>query len=277
MRLGVEEPIQQEESTVSMTRRRMVVGAAGFAAAAFATRIGLVEAAAAPAPTAPAPAAPAPPAPAAPAPSGPFKLDPLLYPTDALAPHIDARTMEIHHDRHHQAYVTNLNNAVKDHSNVASMPLQDILAKLAEMPEAIRPVLRNSGGGHANHIMFWKVMGPGGGKPAGILAAAIDRDLGGLQKFQADFNAAGARVFGSGWVFVTVTKDGKLAIETKPNQDTPLMEGKRVLLGNDVWEHAYYLTYQNRRADYLQAWWNTVNWTNVGDRYIWATAGTLTI
>jgi superoxide dismutase, Fe-Mn family len=185
--------------------------------------------------------------------------------------------MEIHHDRHHQAYVTNLNNAVKDHSNVASMPLQNVLAQLAEMPEGIRAALRNSGGGHANHIMFWKVMGPNGGKPSGNLAAAIDRDLGGLQKLQEDFNAAGGRVFGSGWVFVTVNKEGKLAIETKPNQDTPLMDGKRVLLGNDVWEHAYYLTYQNRRADYLKAWWNTVDWTSAGDRYIWATAGTLNI
>jgi Fe-Mn family superoxide dismutase len=185
--------------------------------------------------------------------------------------------MEIHHDRHHQAYVTNLNNAVKDHSNVASMPLQDILAKLGEMPEAIRTVLRNSGGGHANHMMFWQVMGHQGGNPAAALAAAINRDLGGLQKLQEDFNAAGGRVFGSGWVFVTVAKDGKLAIETKPNQDTPLMDGKRVLFGNDVWEHAYYLLYQNRRSDYLKAWWNTVNWAKVGDRYAAATAGTLAI
>jgi superoxide dismutase, Fe-Mn family len=259
--------IQQEERTVSITRRSLVVSTATLAAAAFAPRIGLFPASAAPA-TAPAPA---------PAPSGPFKLDPLPYPTNALEPHIDARTMEIHHDRHHQAYVTNLNNAAKDHSNVASMPLQDILSKLGEMPEAIRTVLRNSGGGHANHMMFWQVMGPRGGKPAGTLATAIDRDLGGLQKFQDDFNAAGGRVFGSGWVFVTVTKDGKLAIETKPNQDTPLMDGKHVLLGNDVWEHAYYLTYQNRRPDYLKAWWNTVNWTKVGDRYTAAMAGTLTI
>ena len=209
--------------------------------------------------------------------AGPFKLDPLPYPNNALVPHIDARTMEIHHDRHHLAYVNNLNNAVKDHTNVGSMPLQDILAKLPEMPEAIRAALRNSGGGHANHTMFWQIMGPRGGQPAGDLAAAITRDLGGLQKFQDDFNAAGGRVFGSGWVFVTVTKDGNLAIETKPNQDTPLMDGKRVLMGNDVWEHAYYLTYQNRRPDYLKAWWNTVNWAKVGERYAAAKAGTLTI
>ena len=211
------------------------------------------------------------------APPGPFKLDALGYANNALEPHIDARTMEIHHGRHHAAYVTNLNNAVKDHSNVAAMPLQDILAKLGEMPEAVRTALRNNGGGHANHTMFWQIMAPGGGKPQGDVAAAIARDLGGLEKLQNDFNAAGLRVFGSGWVFVTVARDGKLALETKPNQDTPLMEGKRVLIGNDVWEHAYYLTYQNRRADYLKAWWNVVNWAKVGERYAAARSGTLTI
>jgi superoxide dismutase, Fe-Mn family len=209
--------------------------------------------------------------------SGPFQLPPLGYPFNALEPHIDARTMEIHHDRHHAAYVANLNNAVKDHSNIASMPLQDILAKLPEMPEAVRTALRNNGGGHANHTMFWQIMGPGGGQPQGDVAAAITRDLGGLQKLQDDFNAAGLRVFGSGWVVVTVAHDGKLALETKPNQDTPLMESKRVLFGNDVWEHAYYLNYQNRRGDYLKAWWNVVNWGKIGERYAAAKAGTLTI
>jgi Fe-Mn family superoxide dismutase len=209
--------------------------------------------------------------------SGPFQLPPLGYPFNALEPHIDARTMEIHHDRHHAAYVANLNNAVKDHSNIASMPLQDILAKLPEMPEAVRTALRNNGGGHANHTMFWQIMGPGGGQPQGDVAAAITRDLGGLQKLQDDFNAAGLRVFGSGWVVVTVARDGKLALETKPNQDTPLMESKRVLFGNDVWEHAYYLNYQNRRGDYLKAWWNVVNWGKVGERYAAAKTGTLTI
>jgi Fe-Mn family superoxide dismutase len=185
--------------------------------------------------------------------------------------------MEIHHDRHHLAYVNGLNAAVKDHANVAAMPLQEILAKLGEMPEAIRTQLRNFGGGHANHTMFWLVMGPRSGKPTGDLAQAIERDFGGLQKLQDDFNAAGTRVFGSGWVFVTATKEGNLAIETRPNQDTPLMDGKHVLMGNDVWEHAYYLTYQNRRPDYLKAWWNTVDWTRVGERYKAATSGTLTI
>jgi len=240
-------------TTSFVTRRRFVVGTAAVAAVAFAPRS------------------------FAQAPAGPFKLDPLPYANNALEPHIDARTMEIHHDRHHAAYVTNINNAVKDHSKVAAMPMQDILAKLPEMPEAIRTVLRNSGGGHANHTMFWQLMGPGGGAPQGELAAAITRDLGGLQKFQDDFNAAGLRVFGAGWVFVTVTRDGKLAIETKPNQDTPLMDKKHVLIGNDVWEHAYYLNYQNRRGDYLKAWWNVVNWKNVGDRYAAAKTGKLTI
>ena len=241
------------DTTPSVTRRRFVVGTATIAAAALAPRA------------------------YAQAPAGPFKLDPLPYANNALEPHIDARTMEIHHDRHHAAYVTNLNNAVKDHPKVAAMPLQDIVAKLGELPEAIRTAMRNNGGGHANHMMFWQIMGPGGGTPQGELAAAITRDLGGLQKLQDDFNAAGGRVFGSGWVFITVARDGKLALETKPNQDTPLMEGKRVLLGNDVWEHAYYLNYQNRRADYLKAWWNVVNWPKVGERYAAAKGGTLTI
>ena len=244
-----------------ISRRRVVAGTA-LAAVAFAREASLLSANAVPAP---------------PPPLGPFRLDPLPYPTTSFVPYIDATTMQIHHDRLHQAYVSNLNVAVKDHSNVASMPLPDILSRLAEMPEAIRTTLRNSGGGHANHTMFWQVMGPQGGTPGGPLAAAIDRDLGGMQKFQDDFAAAGVRVFGAGWVFVTVSKDGGLAIETKPNQDTPLMDGGRVLLGNDLWEHAYYLTYQNRRADYLKAWWNTVSWAKVGERYAAATAGTLAI
>ena len=233
------------DTNASLTRRKFLAGSAAVAAVAFAREAHAQTA------------------------SGPFQLPALGYPFNALEPHIDARTMEIHHDRHHAAYVANLNNAVKDHSNIASMPLQDILAKLAEMPEAIRTALRNNGGGHANHTMFWQVMGPAGDQPQG--------DLGGLQKLQDDFNAAGLRVFGSGWAFVTVARDGKLALETKPNQDTPLTDGKHVLFGNDVWEHAYDLMYQNRRADYLKAWWNVVNWTKVGERYAAAKAGTLTI
>jgi Fe-Mn family superoxide dismutase len=211
------------------------------------------------------------------APEGPFKLPPLPYANDALEPHIDAKTMEIHHGRHHAAYVNNLNNLAKEHPQIAKIPLQDLVAQLQQVPEAVRTAVRNNAGGHANHTMFWQIMGAGGGKPEGELAKAIERDLGGLEKFQTDFNAAGGRVFGSGWVFVTVTREGTLAIETKPNQDTPLMEGKRVLFGNDVWEHAYYLKYQNRRPDYLKAWWNVVNWKAVADRYTAAKADSLAI
>jgi Fe-Mn family superoxide dismutase len=211
------------------------------------------------------------------APAGPFSLAALPYAPEALEPHIDAQTMQIHHGRHHQAYVTNINNALKEHGQLAQMPLQQMLGKLGEVPEAIRTAIRNNGGGHANHAMFWQIMGPGGGVPSGELAEAITRDLGGLDKLKTDFNGAGARVFGSGWVFVTVTKDGKLALVSKPNQDTPLMDGQMVLMGNDVWEHAYYLKYQNRRADYLAAWWNVVNWSAVATRFAAAKAGTLTI
>ena len=210
------------------------------------------------------------------APAGPFTLPPLPYPANKNEPHIDAQTMEIHHDRHHAAYVTNLNAAVAAHADLAAKPLHDILARLGDVPEAVRTAVRNNGGGHANHSMFWQIMGaPGGTGPEGELKAAIDRDLGGLEKLQDDFNTAGTKVFGSGWVFVTVDKDGKLAIETRPNQDNPMMDGKRVLFGNDVWEHAYYLNYQNRRADYLKAWWNTVNWKVIGERYAAAKAGKL--
>jgi Fe-Mn family superoxide dismutase len=211
------------------------------------------------------------------APTGPFKLDPLPYPANKNEPHIDAQTMEIHHGRHHAAYVNNLNGIAGQNPQIGQMPLPDLLAKLNELPEAIRTAVRNNGGGHANHVMFWQIMGGSGGEPTGDVKAAIDRDLGGLQKLQDDFNAAGGRVFGSGWVFVTVARDGKLALVTKPNQDTPLMDGQRVLMGNDVWEHAYYLKYQNRRADYLKAWWNVVNWQKVGERYAAAKAGQLTI
>ena len=211
------------------------------------------------------------------APSGPFKLDPLPYAPAKNEPHIDAQTMELHHGKHHAAYVTNLNTALSQNAEAAKMPLHEMLAKIGELPESIRTAVRNNGGGHANHTMFWQIMGGQGGEPSGELKSAIDRDLGGLAKFQEDFNAAGTRQFGSGWVFVTVTRDGKLAITTKPNQDTPLMDGQRVLMGNDVWEHAYYLKYQNRRPDYLKAWWNVVNWDKVGERYAAAKAGTLTI
>ena len=174
-----------------------------------------------------------------------------------------------------QAYVTNLNNLAKTNPQLGTSTIQDVLGNLNALNDDIKFAVRNNLGGHANHTMFWEIMGPNGGKPEGEVLAAIDKDLGGLEKFQTDFNAAGGRQFGSGWVFVTVTKDGKLAIETRPNQDSPIMDGKRALMGNDVWEHAYYLNYQNRRADYLKAWWNTVNWSKIAERYAAAKAGTL--
>jgi superoxide dismutase, Fe-Mn family len=242
-----------------LSRRQLVVAATGVAAVAGAPRTVFAQTAPAPAPT------------------GPFSVPPLTYATDALEPHIDSKTMEIHHDKHHAAYVANINNVAKTHPQIAETPIQAVLGNLNVLEDDIKMLVRNNLGGHANHTMFWEIMGPNGGKPAGEVLAAIDRDLGGVEKFQTDFNAAGGRQFGSGWVFVTVTQDGKLAIETRPNQDTPLMDNKRVLLGNDVWEHAYYLNYQNRRADYLKAWWNTVNWTKISDRYAAAKAGTLGI
>ncbi len=241
-----------------LSRRHVMMAATGLVAAAAAPRLVFAQA-------------------AAPAPAGPFKLPPLGYPFAALEPHIDAKTMELHHGRHHQSFITNLNGLAKDNPKLAEMSVPDVLGKLDALPESIRTAVRNNLGGHANHTMFWQVMGPNGGKPSGEVLAAIDRDLGGMEKFQTDFNAAGGRQFGSGWVFVTVTKDGKLAIENRPNQDNPMMDGKRALMGNDVWEHAYYLNYQNRRADYLKAWWNTVNWTKVGERYAAAKAGKLDV
>lgn len=208
---------------------------------------------------------------------GPFKLPPLPYPENALEPTIDAKTMGLHHGKHHAAYVSKLNEAVKDHGELAKMKLEDILANLDTVPEDVRTAVRNNGGGHANHTMFWTVMGKGGGAPEGDLAEAIESDLGGLEKFKADFNTAGGKVFGSGWVFVTADGKGKLALTTRPNQDTPLMDKQPVLFGNDVWEHAYYLTYNNRRPDYLKAWWDVVNWKSVGERYAAAKAGKLPI
>ncbi len=209
--------------------------------------------------------------------SGPFTLPPLPYAPDANEPYIDTLTMTIHHDRHHAAYVANLNAALKDHGQLAALPLHALLARLNDVPDSIRAAVRNNAGGHANHSMFWQVMGGKGGAPTGPLAEAITGDLGGLAALQTAFNRAGLAQFGSGWVFVTVDPAGKLALVARPNQDTPLDEGGRVLFGNDVWEHAYYLKYQNRRADYLAAWWNVVDWTKIAARYDAAKAGTLTI
>ncbi len=208
---------------------------------------------------------------------GPFALPPLPYAAGANEPHIDAQTMEIHHGRHHAAYVNNLNAVAREHGQLAQMPLEELLTRISELPEAIRTAVRNNGGGHANHTMFWEIMGGRGGSPSGELAEAIQRDLGGLDKLKTEFNAAGGRVFGSGWVFVTVDRQGRLAMATRPNQDTPLMDGQRVLLGNDVWEHAYYLRYQNRRPEYTRAWWNVLDWNRIARRYAAAKAGTLAI
>jgi Fe-Mn family superoxide dismutase len=210
-------------------------------------------------------------------PSYPFTLPPLPYPPAANEPSIDALTMEIHHGKHHAAYVKNLNEALKDHPQAAAMKLPELLARVNELPEAIRAAVRNNGGGHANHSMFWTVMGGKGGAPAGALAAAITRDFGSFKQFQESFNKAGAKQFGSGWAMVLVDHAGKLTLVARPNQDSPLLEGRTVLFGNDVWEHAYYLKYQNKRPDYLAAWWNVVNWPVIAERYHAAVTGTLSI
>ena len=196
-----------------------------------------------------------------------YTLPELPYPKDALEPHIDAKTMEIHHDKHHNAYVTNLNNALKD-SGVAEQSIEDLCRNINSVPEKIRQAVRNNGGGHANHSMFWLIMSPqGGGEPTGPLAAAIDAELGGFAKFKEAFTAAATSRFGSGWAWLTVGKDGKLVVESTPNQDNPYMDGKTPLLGIDVWEHAYYLNYQNRRPDYIAAFYNVIDWKAVGERY----------
>jgi superoxide dismutase, Fe-Mn family len=189
----------------------------------------------------------------------------LPYAFDALEPHIDARTMEIHHDKHHAAYVTNLNKALESHANLQQKPVEELLRGIQSVPEAIRTAVRNHGGGHANHSLFWQIMGPGGGgEPSGGLASAIDRDLGGFAAFKEKLTAAAAGQFGSGWGWLALA-DGKLEVFARPNQDSPWMENKRPILGVDVWEHAYYLKYQNRRPDYLAAWWNTIDWKAAGE------------
>jgi Fe-Mn family superoxide dismutase len=198
----------------------------------------------------------------------PHTLPPLPYANDALEPHIDAKTMELHHDKHHGAYVTNLNAALEKAPELANKPLDELLKNLNAVPEAIRAAVRNNGGGHWNHSQFWLTMSPkGGGSPTGKLADAINSAFGDLEKLKEQFNAAGVARFGSGWVWL-VKDGGKLAITSTPNQDNPIMDGKPApILGNDVWEHAYYLKYQNRRPEYLKAWWNTVNWAEVAKRF----------
>lgn len=199
-----------------------------------------------------------------------YTLPKLPYANNALEPHIDARTMEIHHDKHHNAYVTNLNAALEG-KGVKDQSIEDLCRNIESVPADIRPAVRNNGGGHANHSLFWLIMSPqGGGKPAGELAAAIDAELGGFDKFKEDFSKAGATRFGSGWAWLSVDKAGKLSVESTPNQDNPYMAGKTPILGLDVWEHAYYLNYQNRRPDYIAAFYNVIDWKAVGERYLQA-------
>jgi len=201
-----------------------------------------------------------------PAPTGPFTLPQLPYPAEALEPHIDAQTMTIHHGRHHQAYITNLNTALAKAPDLAKKPIEEILRDLNAVPEDIRTAVRNNGGGHANHVQFWTLMAPkAGGPPTGAVADALTSTFGSFDKFKELFNQAGATRFGSGWAWLSDEK-GKLIVHSTANQDTPLSEGRRPIFGLDVWEHAYYLKYQNRRADYITAWWNTINWAEVNKR-----------
>jgi Fe-Mn family superoxide dismutase len=198
----------------------------------------------------------------------PHTLPPLPYEYNALEPHIDEMTMRVHHDKHHATYVTNLNTALEGQAALASKSIDDLLGNLAAVPEAIRTAVRNNGGGHYNHTMFWELMAPGGAKePSGGLGKAIEASFGSLATFKEQFQKAGLGRFGSGWVWLVKDASGKLAIESTPNQDAPIMDKKQAVLGCDVWEHAYYLKYQNRRADYLGAWWNVLNWTVAGRRF----------
>jgi superoxide dismutase, Fe-Mn family len=202
-----------------------------------------------------------------------FQLPPLPYPENALEPHIDARTMSIHHDKHHAAYTNNLNAALEGHANLAGKTIEALLGNLNNLPENIRTAVRNNGGGYANHTLFWEIMSPnGGGAPGGELAAAINDTFGSFNEFKETFGKAAATRFGSGWAWLYVDQNGNLAVDSTPNQDTPLMDGNTPILGLDVWEHAYYLNYQNRRGDYVSAWWNVVNWDAVAAKYAAATA-----
>jgi Fe-Mn family superoxide dismutase len=190
-------------------------------------------------------------------------LPPLPYAFDALEPYIDAKTMEIHHDKHHNAYVTNLNKALESAPDLQSLSVENLLAQISKVPETIRTAVRNNGGGHMNHSMFWKIMKKGGGgEPKGRVAEAIQSTFGSFADFKTKFSQAGVTRFGSGWAWLLV-KDGKLSVESTPNQDNPVMSGGKPVMGLDVWEHAYYLKYQNRRPDYIEAWWNVVNWDEI--------------
>ena len=195
------------------------------------------------------------------------ELPPLPYGFEALEPYIDAQTMQIHHGKHHAAYINNLNKALEGHADLQKLTIDALLASLDKVPENIRATVRNNGGGHWNHSMFWKIMKKGGGgEPSGELANAIKSSFGSFADFKTKFSQAGATRFGSGWAWLLI-KDGKLAVDSTPNQDNPIMSGSKPVMGLDVWEHAYYLKYQNRRPDYIEAWWNVVNWDGVAQNY----------
>ena len=197
-----------------------------------------------------------------------YELPPLPYPYDALEPHIDAKTMEIHHTKHHQTYINNVNKALESKPDLAKKSIEDLMRDLSSVPENIRTAVRNNGGGHANHSLFWTILGPKkGGQPSGPIAEAINKKFGSFDKCKEEFAAAAAGRFGSGWAWLSVDKSGNPVLESTANQDTPLSEGRTPVLGLDVWEHAYYLKYQNRRPDYIAAFWNVVNWDEVNRRY----------
>jgi len=197
-----------------------------------------------------------------------YELPPLPYDYSALEPYIDTQTMQIHHDKHHQAYITNVNNALQGQDQLAAMSVDDLLRNIKQVPESIRTAVQNNAGGHSNHSMFWNIMTPnGGGEPTGNLASAIQQVFGSFDAFKTAFNDAGTKRFGSGWAWLVLDSSGKLQVISTANQDSPLMDGLYPVMGNDVWEHAYYLKYQNRRPEYLNAWWNVVNWDAIAHRY----------
>ncbi|HKF36537.1 MAG TPA: superoxide dismutase [Ktedonobacteraceae bacterium] len=197
-----------------------------------------------------------------------FEVPPLPYDYNALEPYIDTQTMQLHHDKHHAAYVNNLNAALQNQAQLASWTVEDLVRRINEVPESIRTAVRNNAGGHINHTMFWQIMGPNaGGAPTGELATAIQQTFGSFDQFKSAFNDAGVKRFGSGWAWLVLDRSGKLQVISTANQDSPLMDGMFPVMGNDVWEHAYYLKYQNRRPDYLAAWWNVVNWDVIAHRY----------
>ncbi|HEY7779949.1 MAG TPA: superoxide dismutase [Ktedonobacterales bacterium] len=203
-----------------------------------------------------------------------FELPPLPYEYNALEPYIDEQTMHLHHDKHHQAYVNNLNTALESAPQLASLSVDQLMRRITDVPDNVRTAVQNNGGGHSNHSMFWQIMGPnGGGQPSGSLAQAITTTFGSLDQLKTAFNDAGAKRFGSGWAWLVLNAQGQLQVISTANQDSPLMQGLYPVMGNDVWEHAYYLKYQNRRPDYLNAWWNVVNWTAVQQRFDQAQQG----